>query len=85
MSDATATARRNEWISPQNVIAVFGMAGMVWASYTSFRENSSSRVQALELRMSDAEKDLAAHRDTDAKMQDAAFDTRLRLDRLERK
>jgi len=80
-----AQPRRNEWLAPANVLAVFGMLGMAFASYQTFQRDTSERVVKLEYRLDADERTMAilqAARDDQAKVNN---DLAIRLDRLERR
>lgn len=41
---------RNRWTDPSSIIGLLGMAGLIFTSYTAFKDNMSERVSRLEAR-----------------------------------
>lgn len=75
--------RRNDWLSPQNMIALLGMGLTVWASIQAFQRDTDGRMIRLEERVAVLEKAVdrnAARLDV---IDHAQSDAVLRVDRLE--
>jgi len=76
--------RKNDWLSPQNLLAAAGMGGMIMTSFQSFRDDARDRLARVEYRVAELDKEAdsaSLHDDARTKFE---TETNLRLDRLER-
>lgn len=75
--------RRSEWLTPQNMIALAGMAMAVWASIQAFQRDTEGRVIRAEGRLERLETDSAEVKARITALERAQNETNLRVDRLE--
>lgn len=75
--------RRNDWLSPQNMIALLGMGLTVWASVQAFQRDTEGRMVRAESRIERLENDSAEAKARLTALERTQNDAAIRVDRLE--
>lgn len=77
--------KRNDWLTPQNMIALLGMALTVLASVQAFQRDSEGRMVRAESRIERLENEAAEAKARVIALERAQNEAALRVDRLEHK
>ena len=75
--------KRNDWLSPQNMIALLVMGLTVWASVQAFQRDTEGRMVRAESRIERLEADNAKAEARVTALERAQNEAALRVDRLE--
>jgi len=59
--NATAPPKRTEWLTPSSVIGFLGMIGMIFTSYSGFRDTTRDELSGLRSQVASNKETLERH------------------------